>query len=218
MADVNASGTTAGLDYFHNTVNATWNTAAGVAAGDLTSHNNLVNAGAPPAGLAPAGFIPSDSGFDTPSFPTYDVPNGTLVPMTLQLTGCVQFPDWSYNPNTADSDYIGLQLLAYVNGTLVDVIHENVTAAQYGQYGGSSSGPNGFLNITSPVDHFNAAVNNGQNTMEDILQIASVGRVIYEASEPNDFIGVPEPSTFVMVGLGTLSLLACGWRQRTTKA
>jgi hypothetical protein len=129
---------------------------------------------------------------------TWD-PTAIVALGTLSLTGSIEFND----PNLA-SDWVELILTGFLAGGQVAQIDTGKIFA------------NGVAGFQSVAQSKVWAAAPGTPATET-LEIEGLGRIIYQNDD--EFVGdVPEPTTFALLGLGTLSLLAYDWRRRKAKA
>jgi len=220
LGGLTGSASVGGQNYFLNTISANYNSAQDVAAGNTTPNTP------PPFATLPGSFSASASPMNC----------------SLTLNGGVQFPDSTYNPATATLDQITLTLTGWINapGNNLTIGPITITAAEYAAglntgiltgaqafalwgitcyYGGFlGKDVNGFLDFSftdiGPLPVNVPAPNNNNES----LTISSVGRVLYKNDDT--FVGdVPDLSpSLALLGIGTISLLACDWRRRMAKA
>ena len=184
----------AGQNNFINSINADYNSAAGRNPGYLGANTVLT---APPV----------------TTYPTWTI---NAVNCQLTLNGLVQFPDATFNQDTASQDLITLTLTGWLGaaGGAQLQLTKTITAADYAAAENNHGlDQNGFLPFSMTTSGLLPADVPAQET----LQIYSVGRVLYKNDDT--FIGAPDiSSTLALLGLGTLSLLAYDWRRRMAKA
>jgi hypothetical protein len=214
------TATAGGVNSFLNTISANYNSAQDVAAGNTTANGPKITA---PPGAAGSVYT-------------------TASPLSCSLTlnGGVQFPDATYNQATATSDLITLTLSGWVNNdNPLTIGPVTITAAQFasGLNTGILTGPqafalwgitcnyggflgkdgNGFLDFSFTVLGAQLCNDPGNNSTSETLTISSVGRVLYQNDDT--FVGdVPEPSSLVLLGGGSISLLAYAGLRRKAKA
>lgn len=210
VGDEVATSTT-GPDYVGMSIGLYYSSAAGVA----------------PGTTYPGNFPPPGNNPQNPPVPVTF--SASPVSVLLALTGCVKFPDATYNAAAAAADLITFTLTGILGNTTYMII-ETITASQWAQLEPTAHNINGYVPLSAFValgdatDFINGApagnltyiqaiqnvpVNTPINASEG-LTISSVGRVQYMASDPNPFdASVPEPATWP-VGVAALALLVTG--------